>query len=184
MFSHCSINFVVVGSAYFFMADLISWEFGCNLCEFFFMLVCLGTCICEFCYMEGQGMDLCVLDAQFFEMVFIIWEFGWYLCDFFVVLVCLGTSICKFWSIAVILSVKLSVMVCIWEWMLSFMVWILERRWSNSDFGRDDELGDLAGKIASDCLHVMDLYCVFLEGVIVRNIYWLGLLFYLYIIYL
>ena len=59
------------------------------------------------------------------------------------------------------------------------MVFILKRRWSKSDFGRDGEVGEVAEKIASDSLYVMDLDRVFLEGVIVRNIDWLGLLFYL-----
>ena len=56
------------------------------------------------------------------------------------------------------------------------MVFILKRRWSKSDFGRDSEVGEVAGTIASDSLYVMDLDRVFLEGVIVMNIYWLGLL--------
>ena len=36
------------------------------------MPVYLGTCIYKFCDMEGQGLDLCVFDAQFFEAVFIV----------------------------------------------------------------------------------------------------------------
>ena len=60
--------------------------------------------------------------------------------------------------------------------MLYLMVCILERRWSNSDFGRDGDVGEVAGTIASDYLYVMELDRVFLEGVIVRSIYWLVLL--------
>ena len=66
--------------------------------------------------------------------------------------------------------------------MLDFMVCILELRWSKSDFDRDGEVGELAGAIDSDSLHVLDMERVFLDGSIFRNIYWLGLLFDLKII--
>ena len=35
---------------------------------------------------------------------------------------------------------------------------------------------EVAGAIDIDYLYVLELECVFLEGVIVSNIYWLGLL--------
>ena len=57
------------------------------------------------------------------------------------------------------------------------MVIILERWWPRSDFSRDSELGQVAGTIASDSLYFMDMDIFFLEGVIVRNIYWLGCIF-------
>ena len=73
MFFHRCINFVDVGSAQFIKAGFISLEFGRNLCELFFlMIVCIGTYIYKFCDMEGQGLDLCVFDAQFFDAVFMV----------------------------------------------------------------------------------------------------------------
>ena len=53
---------------------------------------------------------------------------------------------------------------------------------SRSDFDMEGEVGELSGKIAYDSLYVLVLESVFLEEVIVRNIYWLGLLCDLYII--
>ena len=47
---------------------------------------------------------------------------------------------------------------------------------SRSDFDMEGEVGELSGKIAYDSLYVLELESVFLEEVIVRNIYWLGLL--------
>ena len=55
---------------------------------------------------------------------------------------------------------------------------------SRSYFDREGEVLEVSETIASDSLYVLDLECVFLEGVIVRNINWLGLLCDLYIIYL
>ena len=43
----------------------------------------------------------------------------------------------------------------------------------------EGEVGEVAGKIASDYLFALDLEHVFLKGVIVMNIYWLGLFWYL-----
>ena len=53
-----------------------------------------------------------------------------------------------------------------------------------SDFDREGEVGELVGTIASVYLEAVDPDSVFVEGEIVRNIDWLGLLFDLYIIYL
>ena len=47
---------------------------------------------------------------------------------------------------------------------------------SRSDFDREGEVGEVVGKIASDYLYVLDLERVLLEGDIVRNIDYLGLL--------
>ena len=44
-----------------------------------------------------------------------------------------------------------------------------------SDFDREGEVGEVEWKIASDSLYVLELERVLLEGLIVRNIYWLGL---------
>ena len=55
---------------------------------------------------------------------------------------------------------------------------------SRSDFYREDKVGEVVRKIASDYLYVLKLESVFLEGFLVRNIYWLGLLCDLWIIYL
>ena len=45
-----------------------------------------------------------------------------------------------------------------------------------ADLDSECEVGELVGTIGSDSLYVMELELVLLEGVIVRNIYWLGLL--------
>ena len=45
-----------------------------------------------------------------------------------------------------------------------------------SDFDMECEVGEVAGTIASDHLYVLELERVFLEVVILSNIYWLRLL--------
>ena len=54
----------------------------------------------------------------------------------------------------------------------------------SSDFFSEGEVGEVVGKIASVYFDAVDLECVFLEGDIVRNVDWLGLLCDFYIIYL
>ena len=51
-----------------------------------------------------------------------------------------------------------------------------------SDFDREGEVVEVAGKIASDSLYALDLDRVLLDGVMVSNIDWLGLLCALYTI--
>ena len=47
---------------------------------------------------------------------------------------------------------------------------------SRLDFDREAEVGEVAGKIASGSLYVLELDSVLLEVLIVSNIHWLGLL--------
>ena len=47
---------------------------------------------------------------------------------------------------------------------------------SRSYFDREAEVGEIVGTISIVFFYVLDMGCVFLEGVIMRNIYWLGLL--------
>ena len=53
---------------------------------------------------------------------------------------------------------------------------------SRSYFDSEGEVGEVVGTIASVCLYVLDMDSLLLEGDIVRNVYWLGLLCDLYIL--
>ena len=56
--------------------------------------------------------------------------------------------------------------------MALMSLWMLSRE----DFDSEGEVGEVEDKIASESLYFMELEHVFLESVVVRNIYWLVLL--------
>ena len=69
--------------------------------------------------------------------------------------------------------------------MLSFMTFMSVLIFSRSDFVRECEIGEvgvIGGEIASVSMEDEGPDHVFVKGDIVRNMYWLGLLVYLYII--
>ena len=66
-------------------------------------------------------------------------------------------------------------------------VFYVSAKFSRSEFVREvavGEVGGIGGKISIVLMEDEGLYCVFTEGYIVRNMYWLGLLDDFYIIYL
>ena len=99
----------------------------------------------------------------------------------FSILVCLVTSVCNFLeysSDAVSQTVihcfhlRVNVVICGYHFILKMVKFM---------FGRYGEVGEVEGTIASDSLYVMDLYRVFMEVVIMRNIYRLGFFGLIYI---
>ena len=93
LFFHYCFKFSDSGDAQFVKAVFISWEFRWNFCKIFSLLVCLGTCISNFCKHIINARVLRFVDDH---LVFISWEFRWKLCKFSLLLVCLGTCISKF----------------------------------------------------------------------------------------
>ena len=125
---------------------------------------------------------MCVIDSHFF-----LRRSSWFeiLGDIsvivFSILVCLVTSVCNFLeysSDAVSQTVihcfhlRVNVVICGYHFILKMVKFM---------FGRYGELGEVEGTIASDSLYVMDLYRVFMEVVIMRNIYRLGFFGLIYI---